>query len=107
MKIIEVNTGKKAAYSLEKELLKIESFTFDLNTLQRDYPVAITIYRTEHTLSLEDGDNYAAEILIPAKQYILVRENDIPENEPANVRLPSSWDNLELKLWRITDDETL
>lgn len=104
MRMIEINEGKKVSYSLEKDLLKIEEFTFDLKTLQKSYPVYITLYRTKSTFSLTDGDNYAVEIIIPCKQYKLVREDDIAENEPSKEQLPTSWDNLELKLWRITDD---
>jgi hypothetical protein len=71
MRIVEMNSGEKAGYSLKKDRLTLnDELTLSLDRYQRDYEVTKDIMADgDGSLAIGSGRYYVAQVVIPAAEY--------------------------------------
>ena len=112
MKVIEVNVGEKIPYTVNKTKITFDDeLMLNLAKLERDFDVCIDICIDKFGMIVTGlGVKYAAQIEIPARQYI-EKEQENPdydaedENSKKTITVPEpvpfSMDNVTLKLYSI------
>lgn len=113
MKIVEVNVGKKIEYSVSKNKITFaDELMLNCEKLERDNDecVDICIAKNGMITSGQLGEKYAAQIEIPARQYV---EKEVPnpdydpdvENSSETIMertpVPFNMANVTLKLYAI------
>jgi hypothetical protein len=107
MKIVEMNGGEKADYSLKKNKLTInDEITLNLDKCQRDYEVRKDIMTDgDGSLIIGAGRYYVAQIVIPATEYEETEsasdDEEGGEKQSTRVAKPLNTDEVELMLFGI------
>lgn len=81
------------------------TLSFDLNLLQKDVDVVITIGQNVNGQLLENGLYTVAELVIPAKKYIFVDTHELDESDNPIIEqhvLPLDVENIKLTLWQLS-----
>lgn len=100
MRIVHLNEGPKAAFSLQGTVLTVDGVSIDLATRQRDVQTVIDISRGRDLQTAAEGVGawYIATVVIPPRQYRLVETEDGGVSlEP----LPIDLSQVELRLWAL------
>lgn len=112
MKVIEVNVGEKIPYTVKGAKITFDDeLMLNLSKLERDFDVSIDICIDKFGMIVTGlGVKYAAQIEIPARQYV-EKEIDNPDYNPDDPDSPKtitvlepvafSMDNVTLKLYSI------
>ena len=109
MKVVEVNVGKKIEYSVSKNKITFaDELMLNCEKLERDNDecVDICIAKNGMITSGQLGEKYAAQIEIPARQYVEKEVHD-PEVENSSETImertpvPFNMANVTLKLYAI------
>lgn len=113
MKVVEVNVGSKIEYSISKNKITFaDELMLNCEKLERDYDVCVDICIAKNGMITAGqlGEKYAAQIEIPARQYV---EKEVPnpdynpeeENSNENIveKTPVAFSmaNVTLKLYAI------
>ena len=112
MKVVEVNVGEKIPYTVSKTNVSFDDeVLLILSKLERDFDVSVDICIDKFGMLVTGlGVKYAAQIEIPARQYVdkeQVNPDYDPEHENSQktIMVPEpvsfSMDNVTLKLYSI------
>ncbi len=112
IKVVEVNKGEKIPYTISKTKVTFDDeLALNLAKLERDFDVSIDICIDKFGMIVTGlGVKYAAQIEIPARQYVDNEQNNPgydPEDEDSQKTImvpepvPFSVDNVTLKLYSI------
>lgn len=112
IKVVEVNEGKKIPHTVSKTKVTFDDeLALNLAKLERDFDVSIDICIDKFGMIVTGlGIKYAAQIEIPARQYVDNEQNNPdydPEDEDSQKTImvpepvPFSVDNVTLKLYSI------
>lgn len=104
MRVIHLNEGPKAPFSVSGTVLTVDGVSIDLAERQRDIQTVIDISRGRDLQTAAEGVGawYVATIVIPPRQYELVE--DVDESGQAVQRLeplPLDLSQVELRLWAL------
>jgi hypothetical protein len=106
--ISEVNSGKKADYSLSGTVLTVEGVAIDLQDRQDSVQKVIDISLDGNMKAREGvGAWYVATVILPAKQRELYDTGELDENENqvmAERDLPLDMSKVELRLWGLPEN---
>ncbi len=104
MRVIHLNEGPKAEFSLNGTVLTVQGVQIDLAARQRDTQVVIDVSLGRDLQTAADGVGawYLATIVIPPRTYKLV-DTTGPDGQPAQElqALPLDLDQVELRLWAL------
>lgn len=99
MIIKNVNSGRKADFELVGDVLIFENqLELDLSALQREYPTLLDVCLDSdyQTLVINSGIWYVANILIPAKEYVIINDS---------IKwLPLDSSKVEVQLWALPSE---
>ncbi|OQP00841.1 AAA family ATPase [Geobacillus sp. 44C] len=100
MIITEVNSGKKAGYSVQGTVLTVGTVSIDLQERQTDVQNVIDICLDYQLKEMREGLGawYVATIIIPPKKRQLVQIDDETYVEQ---ELPLDMNDVELRLWAL------
>lgn len=112
MKVIEVTAGEKIPYSVRGTKITFDDeLMLNLAKLERDFDVCVDVCINAYgMLVIGLGREYAAQVEIPARQYVETEEENpsYDESDPQSRKtvtkseaVPFSMDNVTLKLYAI------
>ena len=109
IKVVEKTPGNHIEYELTKEKITFnDELTVKLSSRERDYEVTLDI-----CIDDEDGvvigtggraQKYAAQIIIPARRYDVIENNEEGEVREVPVPLPFDMSLCTLSLWGLEDN---
>jgi len=107
--ISEVNSGRKAEYSLSGTALTVGNTTIDLQSKQESVQKVIDISLDRDMAQSREGVGawYVATIVIPPKERELYDSGEVDEQgnpKMAERELPLDMSKVELRLWGLPDN---
>ncbi len=104
MRVIHLNQGPKAAFSLDGTVLTVQGVSIDLAARQRDVQVVVDLSLGADLETVAEGVGawYVATIVIPPRSYRLV--DCVGEDGQPTQRLeplPLDVNEVELRLWAL------
>lgn len=104
MIITNANSGKKASYSLSRNILTVGDVSINLQAKQRTTERVIDICLDNQLETMREGLGawYVANVIIPPKKYSFEPTGEKDENgddQMIEVELPVNTSEIELRLW--------
>lgn len=103
MIIIEKNEGQKISHSLRAGKLTLgEELTIDLPRYERDFDVHLDFcFNPFGMLTMGISERYAAQVDIPAREYIYTNKGSDADGMPITAKEPVAFDTdkITLTLW--------